>query len=139
MPWISKDSSHFIRPGFDSNYRSIFALLWKYYFKIPSEAPEADKRWLSGINANAVNKTRKSVISYDNKTLDSDLANFKAPVTAAFGIYDIYGTSKETINKRFKKLNYVTIENSGHLPWIQNQHDFTVLLYDFYGMPKTKG
>ena len=102
---------------------------------MPCEAPDADKKWLSGIKANAVNKTRKSIISFDNKTLDNGLRSFKVPVTAVFGSYDIYGKSKDAINKRFSNLNYITIENSGHLPWIQNQQDFTVLLNDFYGMP----
>ena len=132
-------NSLFAIAGFDRSYRNIFALLWKYYFKIPGEAPEADKKWLSGITANAVNKTRKSIISIDNKALDKDLENFKAPVTAVFGSYDIYGASKESVNKRFTNINYVTIEDSGHLPWIQNHNKFTILLHDFYGTLQKKG
>lgn len=125
--------------GFDRCYRNIFALIWKNYFKTPSEAPEADKSWLSGIKADAFNKTIKSVISFDNKILDKNLENFMAPVTTIFGSYDIYGASRESVNKRFPNMNYVTIEDSGHLPWIQNKHKFTLLLHDFYGTLQTKG
>lgn len=118
--------------GFNSGYRNIFRLLWSYYFKEPKIAPPAGEQWLSGINAQAINKTRKNIVSLSNNVLNESLKSFNKPVSVVFGSYDIYGESKTLIKKRFKNLNYTIIDNSGHLPWIQNEEAFSKILSEHY-------
>lgn len=121
--------------GVDQGYKNIFKLLWKFYFKEPAEADDAEENWLSGISANAVNKTRKSVVSIKNEDLEKSLNDFDKPTTVIFGDYDIYGESKEVIKARFSDINYRIMKNSGHLPWIQSAVDYKKILYEFYDLP----
>ena len=118
--------------GSNKGYRNIFKLLWKFYFKNPNDAVEAKPNWLLGINAIAINKTRKNIILLNNAALDEALMDFNKPVTVLFGSYDIYGKSKELIKVRFPNLNYIILENSGHLAWIQDNRNFKKLLNEFY-------
>lgn len=119
--------------GSNYGYRNIFRLLWSYYFKEPKIAPPAGEQWLSGISAQAINKTRKNIISLNNNALDEALESFNKPVSAVFGSYDIYGESKMLIKKRFTNLNYTILEKSGHLPWLQNAEAFSKILSKHYG------
>ncbi len=125
--------------GSNNGYKNIFKLLWRFYFQIPSKAPNADEHWLSGINAKAVNKTRKSIVAFDNNQLDKSLHNFNKPVVVTFGSYDIYGVSKELTRERLPNSTYKIFENAGHLPWLQDKTTFTKIIHKFYGMTSIKG
>lgn len=120
--------------GSNKGYKNIFKLLWKFYFKKPNEAVEVDPSWLSGINATAINKTRKNIVSLNNATLDEALRDFSKPVTVLFGSYDIYGESQEFIKNRFPNSIHMILENSGHLPWVQDSANFKKLLNQFYAL-----
>jgi len=121
--------------GLDCGYKNAFRLLWRFYFESPGEAPDADEDWLSGIRADAVNKTRRSLVSFENHRLDEGLEGFDAPVLVVFGRKDIYGPSKALVRKRLPCAAFKTIENAGHLPWLQNSVAFEETLYQFYGLP----
>jgi len=116
--------------GIQYGYKNIFRLLWSYYFKIPKEAPKADENWLLGINAQAINKTRKSIITMNNDEII--LSNINIPAIVTFGKYDIYGESKVNIYKRLPNIKKVTFNNAGHLPWIQDEKEFSSVMSKFY-------
>lgn len=120
--------------GSDKAYRNIFKNIWKFYFEDPSKAPEADESWLLGIKAKAVNDTRKNIVSFECSLLDKGLVGIDFPVTVLFGEYDIYGESSELIKERLPNANYIILEGSGHLPWIQSKDRFLSILYDHYSL-----
>ena len=125
--------------GLNYGYRNVFKQVWKNYFLIPSEAPDASKAWLAGINAKAVNKTRKSVVANDNNILNHKLNGFNAPVTVTFGKYDIYGESKNLVQERFLNSTQTVFDNAGHLPWIQDKESFSLVVNKFYGVANKNG
>ena len=125
--------------GLNYGYRNVFKQVWKNYFLDPNAAPDASKNWLSGINATAVNKTRKNIVATDNNKLDHNINGLKAPVIVTFGQYDIYGESKDIVQKRLPNSLQTIFKNAGHLPWIQNEGLFSLVVNEFYSDSNNKG
>ena len=119
--------------GSDRAYQRVFGKVWRYYFKNPREALPADKAWLKGIRAKAINLTRRSIIKINNEELRPDLSRLDIPIQLLFGSDDIYGASSKQWLSRWPNAKQMTLNNVGHLPWIQGKQEFIRILEGFYG------
>jgi proline iminopeptidase len=117
--------------GSDEAYQKVFSHVWRYYFKDPKQAPAADKAWLSGIRARAVNLTRRSIVGMPDQKL-SNLSKLHIPVCLVYGANDIYGNSRKHSIERWPNAKCVTMSGVGHLPWIQGKQEFVHVLDSFY-------
>lgn len=140
MDWISMGLGSLLGAiGLNYGYRNVFRQVWKNYFLDPGDAPEASKNWLAGINATAVNKTRKNIVAADNIKLNHDIKDLNIPVIVTYGKHDIYGESKNIIQERLPKLILKVFNNAGHLPWIQDSESFSLVVNEFYSALNNNG
>ena len=114
--------------GSDRACRRLFRQVILNYHKGFGVTPP-DEEKLAGINADPVNKTRRSVIRY------APLKNFghtAYPVIITFGDQDAYGKSREFTRSRFPEARYEIISHCGHTPWKHNMTEFANILKSFY-------
>jgi proline iminopeptidase len=119
--------------GSDRAYRRMFRRVWSYYFRDPRSAPPADKRWLAGIGAEAVNATRRGIAGLQGAGWEARLGELRIPVLITYGAYDIYGESRQLSFKRWPGARQVLMARAGHLPWVQDREAFLQVLRGFYG------
>jgi hypothetical protein len=50
------------------------------------------------------------------------------PVTVLYGGRDIYGSGTQVVYSRFPEAQKILLENSGHIPWLQDKERFTEIL-----------
>lgn len=54
-------------------------------------------------------------------------------VLVLYGEYDIFQDGIEIVRSRFPRADQVTLENSGHVHWLQNPAGYAKALGDFFG------
>jgi pimeloyl-ACP methyl ester carboxylesterase len=110
----------------------IILLLWQTYFKNLDLPKERTKEWLHGINAKALFKTRKSIMSKSHLSLNELPAINSIPKLVLYGTDDIYQSTKWITRERYPYAQYIELENSGHFPWLQDKVNFRLILSQFY-------
>ena len=120
-------------PGRVRNWamRHVMTEAWHNYFLDPRRAPDPDQRWLAGCRAAAMIRTDRAVSGEDPAALDG-LAAYAGPVLVLYGEHDIFGTSTAVVRRRFPQAAQVTLGDSGHLHWLQNQTGYRQALRQFY-------
>jgi proline iminopeptidase len=111
--------------------RRVMTETWQNYFLDPSKAPAPDQRWLAGCSATAMIRTDRAVSREDPAVLDG-LARYEGPAMILYGAYDIFGTSTDIVRHRFPRAVQVTLQDSGHLHWLQNEAGYREALRSFY-------
>ena len=111
--------------------RHVMAQTWHTYFLDPRSAPDPDQRWLAGCCADAMIRTDRAVSREDPARLDP-LAAYTGPVMVLYGEHDIFGASTAVVRRRFPQAAQITLEDSGHLHWLQNQAGYRQALRRFY-------
>jgi pimeloyl-ACP methyl ester carboxylesterase len=75
--------------------------------------------------------TDRAVSGEDPAVLDG-LAAYAGPVMVLYGKHDIFGASTDVVRRRFPQAAQVTLEDSGHLHWLQNRAGYRQALRQFY-------
>ena len=114
--------------GSSQAYRKLFRqVILNYHKGYNVEPPDPEK--LAGINAPAVNRTRRQVARYAPL---GPFGHTAFPVIITYGDQDAYGKSREFVFLRFPEARYVTISRCGHTPWKHNLPEFRKILENFY-------
>lgn len=113
----------------DSSSRALMNMVWKNYFADPASAADADANWLNGIFSRAMIETKKSIL---NRDAYFPVKADGIPVMILYGADDIYGGDYDVLYNRFKESSKIVLEDSGHLPWLQNPDRYFNILTDFY-------
>ncbi len=116
--------------GSDKAYQKVFFLVMKNYHKNYSDI-SVNKEELRSINADPVNITRKSIVSYKNL---KPMTQSKFPILVTYGDGDIYGESKNKVYERYPKAEFHVIEDCGHIGWIHSPEKFGEILSTFYSI-----
>ena len=111
--------------------RHVMTETWHNYFPDARRAPDPDQRWLAGCSAGAMIGTDRAVSRADPAVLDG-LSAYAGPVMVLYGAHDIFGTSTGVVRRRFPQAVQVTLEDSGHLHWLQNRAGYRQALRQFY-------
>jgi pimeloyl-ACP methyl ester carboxylesterase len=53
-------------------------------------------------------------------------------VLVLYGAFDIFEDGTEIVRSRFPQAQQVTLENSGHVHWLQNASGYAKTLGEFY-------
>lgn len=123
-------------PTADGAARRLMDRVWRNYFPDPRSAQPADPEWLAGLHAEPMRQTTRALRDADPVLLDG-IGDAQIPVLVEFGGDDIYRTADSVLRRRFPRARHVTLERSGHLPWLQASEDFQGLLEGFYGSEST--
>jgi len=114
--------------GSSRAYRRLFRQVIQNYHKGYDVAPP-DPEKLAGINAPAVNRTRRHVTRFAPL---GPFGHTTFPVIITYGDQDAYEKSREIVFRRFPEARYVTIPRCGHTPWKHNLPEFRMILKGFY-------
>ncbi len=118
-------------PVRDWAMRHLMTQTWHDYFLDPRNAPDPDEQWLAGCSASAMIRTDRAVSREHPAVLDG-LARYAGPAMILYGEYDIFGTSADVVRHRLPGAVQVTLKDSGHLHWLQNEAGYRQALRDFY-------
>ena len=117
--------------GSDTAYQTMFRQVIANYNKGLDVEVSVGEDEFEQVRADPVNITREYILKYP--LLNSPVSyNFPIVVQYGDGEKDIYAKSKQHIYERFPDAKISTIENSGHIAWLNNPHDFNELLQSFY-------
>jgi len=111
-----------------------YALAWRSAFENPRIAFPPDPQWLNGVSGEALERTSRAVAAA-KPTLMQTVADAPTwPVLILYGRqgYDIFGSEVHTVYVRFPTARRIVLQNSGHLPWIQDREAFQKVLASFY-------
>ena len=122
--------------GIDFGYNKVFANVWRYYFREPKSVPEANREWLNGIRAKAVNETRKSLVKLNDDKLKTKFSKVNKPVLLTYGKFDIYGPSRLSQEAALTFARHVEFDDAGHLAWIQDKDRFETEMLRFFEQAK---
>lgn len=111
--------------------RHIMTETWHSYFPDPKKAPDPDGHWLAGCSARAMIRTDRAVAREDPAVLDG-LGRYAGPAMILYGEHDIFGTSADIVRHRLPNAVQVTLNDSGHLHWLENQDGYRQALRHFY-------
>jgi pimeloyl-ACP methyl ester carboxylesterase len=111
--------------------RHLMTETWHNYFLDPRQAPDPEQPWLRGCSANAMIRTDRA-ISRQDPALLSGLAAYAGPAMVIYGEHDIFGLSAGVVRGRLPLAAQVTLADSGHLHWLQNQAGYRQALHHFY-------
>lgn len=111
--------------------RHIMTETWHNYFLEPQSAPDPDPTWLLGCSPLAMIKTDRAMLKERPDSLDA-ASTFDRPVLVLYGAFDIFGDGIDIMRSRFPGAQQVTLENSGHVHWINNPIGYAAVLTDFY-------
>jgi len=111
--------------------RHLMTQTWHNYFLDPRQAPDPDEHWLSGCSADAMIRTDRAVPRQDPALLNA-LATYAGPAMVVYGEHDIFGTSADVVRRRLPQALQVTLHDSGHLHWLQNEAGYREALHHFY-------
>lgn len=114
----------------DLGARATVMLAWRNYFDPPSSAPRAPDRWIFGIRAEAMVGTRSSAVHAPFDALEAP--HVEIPIFILYGKHDVYGATVTKVLGRYPLAQAVTLDRSGHLPWLQAPRDFKRELLDFF-------
>ena len=117
--------------GSDSAYQTMFRQVIANYNKGLTVEVLVGEDEIEQVRADPVNKTRDYILKYP---LLNSPVSYRFPIVVQYGEdeKDIYAQSKQHIYKRFPNAKFSTIENSGHIAWLNNSRDFNELLQSFY-------
>lgn len=76
-------------------------------------------------------RTDRAVSRADHAALDG-LARYAGPAVILYGEHDIFGTSTDVVRHRLPRAVQVTLKDSGHLHWLQNQDGYRTALRHCY-------
>jgi proline iminopeptidase len=112
--------------------RHLMTQVWHNYFQDPRSAPDPDPAWLHGCSAQAMIKTDRAVSRQQPGTLER-ASGYRGPVLVLYGAHDIFGAAAaDTVRRRFPRATQITLEDSGHLHWLQNPAGYANALRQFY-------
>lgn len=117
--------------------KRIYKQVWRTYIKNINSTYKAEEEWLNNVNKKVLTDTRREIIKMDRSFLNRASSYSNLPVIFLYGSHDIY---RETtyINKiRWPNAQYIELEDSGHLPWIQDRNNFRSVLSQFYDLGLT--
>jgi proline iminopeptidase len=117
--------------GSDGAYQSLFKQVINNYNKDFDTKFVAIDSMVEQVRALPVNETRKYILEYP---LLTSPANYRFPILVQYGEKDIYGDSKQHVVGRFPQAQFVTIEQAGHLAWLNNANKFQNVLEKFYNI-----
>jgi proline iminopeptidase len=111
--------------------RHVMTETWHNYFLDPRSAPDPDPGWLSGCSPVAMIKTDRAI----SKELPEKLggaSSYEGPVLVLYGAFDIFGDGAGIVRRRFPHAIQVTLQDSGHVHWLQNPSGYSRTLAEFY-------
>ena len=112
--------------------RHIMTEIWHNYVLDPGPGPDPDERWLDGCSADAMISTDRAVSRDDPATLRG-LATYAGPAMVWYGEHDISGTSSDVVRRRrLPQAIQVTLDDSDHSHWLQNEAAYRDTLPHFY-------
>ena len=111
--------------------RHVMTETWHNYFLDPRSAPDPEPGWLSGSSRIAMIRTDRAISSERPDVLEG-ASSYRGPVVVLYGAFDIFGDGTEIVRGRFPQAIQVTLENSGHVHWLQNPSGYANTLGDFY-------
>jgi len=114
--------------------RRLMRRVWRNYFPARREAMPADEEWLRGVRSEAMRATVKAAGRAPAEMLDGLARAPRIPVLVLYGGDDIYETAPQVLRSRFPESQHVLLEDSGHLPWLQDLARFREVISDFYGI-----
>ena len=114
--------------------RHVMTETWHDYFLDPKSAPDPDPVWLAGCSPVAMIKTDRAISRASQNVLEG-LSEYTGPVMVIYGAYDIFDYGIDIVRRRFPKAFQVTLNNSGHLHWLQNPSAYKQVLRKFYKQP----
>jgi proline iminopeptidase len=113
--------------------RHVMTETWHNYFLDPRSAPDPDQKWLAGCSPDAMMKTDRAVSRERPEVLGS-VSNYEGRVLVLYGEYDIFASGREIVRSRYPHAMQVTLENSGHVHWLQNPTGYAKTLREFYDL-----
>jgi proline iminopeptidase len=111
--------------------RHVMTETWHNYFLDPESAPDPDPKWLAGSSPVAMMKTDRALSKERPQVLEGT-SSYQGPVLVLYGAFDIFGDGTDVVRNRFPMAHQVTLENSGHVHWLQNPSGYAKTLGDFY-------
>src|SRR5208283_273417 len=132
--------SGLLLPGSIGNWsmRHVMTETWHNYFLDPKPAPDPDPKWLAGCSPVAMMKTDRAISSESPEALEG-ASSYQGPVLVLYGAFDIFEDGTEVVRSRFPRATQVTLENSGHVHWLQNPSGYAKALGDFYETVRGSG
>jgi pimeloyl-ACP methyl ester carboxylesterase len=114
--------------------RKVYAAGWRNAFVDPRHAFPPDPKWLDGVNGEALEKTSRALAAAHPGAIQTATTPPTWPVLIVSGRagYDMFGADVNTVYARFPTARRVILQNSGHLPWIQDREAFQKALARFY-------
>jgi Predicted hydrolases or acyltransferases (alpha/beta hydrolase superfamily) len=111
--------------------RHVMTETWHNYFLDPRSAPDPEAGWLRGSSPVAMIKTDRAISKEGPEALKC-ASSYEGPVLVLFGAFDIFGEGTEIVRSRFPQALQVTLEDSGHVHWLQNPAGYANALGEFY-------
>lgn len=118
--------------------RHVMTQTWHNYFLDPKSAPDPDPKWLVGISPVAMMKT-DGAITKERPDALKGASGYQGSVLVLHGASDIFEDGLEIVRNRFPQAHQVTLENSGHVHWLQNPSGYAKVLGDFYERALDRG
>lgn len=111
--------------------RHVMTETWHNYFLDPRAAPDPEPAWLAGVCPQAMIKTDRA-ISKERPEKLAGASSYPGPVLVLYGAFDIFKDGTDIVRNRFPHAVQVTLEDSGHLHWLQNPTGYAKALAHFY-------
>ncbi len=111
--------------------RHVMTETWHNYFPDPGSAPDPDPAWLAGGSPVAMIKTDRAITREHPDAL-TGAPGYEGPVLVLYGAADIFGDGTEIVRSRFPHAIQVTLQDSGHVHWLQNPSGYADALGGFY-------
>ncbi len=112
--------------------RHVMTETWHNYFPDPRSAPDPDPAWLAGGSPAAMMKTDRA-ISREQPDALTGASSYQGPAIVLYGASDIFADGTEIVRSRFPQAIQVTLQDSGHVHWLQNPSGYADALGGFYG------
>ncbi|MGA2836634.1 MAG: alpha/beta hydrolase [Acidimicrobiales bacterium] len=111
--------------------RHVMTETWHNYFVDPRSAPDADPKWIAGCSPTAMMKTDRA-ISREHPGVLGSVSTYRGPVLVLYGEWDIFASGREIVRSRYPNATQVTLQDSGHVHWLQNPSGYAGALRQFY-------
>jgi proline iminopeptidase len=111
--------------------RHVMTETWHNYFPDPGSAPDPDAEWLAGGSPVAMIKTDRA-ISREQPDALKGASSYEGPALVLYGAADIFADGTEIVRSRFPHAIQVTLQDSGHVHWLQNPSGYADALSKFY-------
>ncbi len=118
--------------------RHVMTETWHNYFVDPRSAPDPDPQWITGCSPTAMMRTDRAISKEHPGALGS-VSTYHGPVLVLYGEWDIFASGREIVRTRYANATQVTLQNSGHVHWLQNPSGYTGALKQFYELASHQG